>query len=948
VKSFLSDIASQVISKVEKPENICLVFPSRRAALYFKKEYTQLLSRPVLAPALMSIEDLYHLLSKQQRTDDLQLIHKLHAVYKKIYKSNEAFEQFYFWGKMLLRDFDEIDKYLVNANYIFKNLSSQKELDNVFDFLTEEHKQFLQEFWSGLIEKNSDNQKNFIAFWERLSELYAEFRILLKEEGLVYEGMLQRQVVENLESSLANLPYSYIIFAGFNALTRTDELLISHLIKNNKAEIHWDTDAYYLNDTTQEAGHFLRQYKAHEIFSNSFPDEAPWNLKAEGKQLNIYGTAQQSAQIKLLCQQIGEQLSSGMKEEDTVVILPNEQLMLPVLQSLAPVVKHINVTMGYPLMATACYQFLELLIDLQSGIKAGNFNHKKIQALLAHPYVQAIEKNLASSLIQKINKENRTQISAEFFNENNLFSQLFQIVETSNLIQYLIQSLDYIAHQKQITDLDKEYAFHLHKQLNRIHDVLKNDIQDIRSFQRLFRQLCKSQRIPFQAEPLKGIQVMGVLETRNIDFKNVFVLSLNEGSWPANASGSSYIPYNIRRAYGLPSVEHQDAIYAYLFYRVLQRAENIHLFYNTESDAIGGGERSRYLQQIIFESGLPFKEHVLSAKVSPAKIQAISITKDEQVMKKLRMFTDGHPAKKALYPTYLTDYLECSLRFYFKHVEQIREADEVEDDLDARVLGDILHRVMEKFYLDLKNLRQDNTVEKQDIELQEKTLTNYIDKVFAKKFPHLKDQQMAYEGQQLIVKEIVLRFARQVLKHDKAYAPFRVIGLEDKNFEMQIPLDISLQTQHKSGEPEKVKVRIRGIIDRVDLKDNVVRIADYKTGGDLAEHKGELQQLFNVEKKINKAAFQVFTYALLYQEHTKTNNKILPGLIGRKDLFDNDYTFGLKLDGKVVNDAAKLLPEFKSNFISLVQEIYNPEKTFEQTSRTENCLYCSFKEICYR
>ena len=937
MKSFLGDLATYINVKFDQPEKLCLVFPNRRAALYFKREYGLLLTKPALAPTLLSIEDLYHRLSNRQRTDELQLIHALHAVYKKVYNSDEAFEQFYFWGKMLLRDFDEIDKYLVEARYIFKNLSSQKELDNVFDFLTEEHKLFLKDFWDDFDEKSSGNQKHFVAFWEKLSELYAAFNELLTKEGMAYEGMLQREVVSQLELSLEKLPFSRLIFAGFNALTRTDELLISCLVKNNKAEIHWDTDGYYLDDNAQEAGYFLRQHQKHEVFAKTFPGEAPWNFKAEGKQVHIYGTAQQSAQIKLMCQQISNLLAEGMKEEDTVVILPNEQLMLPVLQSLAPVVNHVNVTMGYPLLATACYHFTELLIELQLSVKSTNFNHKKVQAILSHPYVQAIEKRQASALIQKINKENRTNIFPDFFEGNDFFKELFRVADHTALIDYLLQSLDYIARQKQIADIDKEYAFHLHKQLNRIKDVLGNDIHDSRSFQRLYKQLCKTQRIPFQAEPLKGVQVMGVLETRNIDFKNVFVLSLNEGSWPANNSGSSYIPYNIRRAYGLPSVEHQDAISAYLFYRVMQRAVNIHLFYTTESDAIGGGERSRYLQQIIFESGLSYKEHLLSAKVSPLKTQAISIVKDEQVMKKLRMFLEGHPSNKALYPTYLTDYLECSLRFYFKQVEQIKEADEVEDDLDARVLGDILHKTMELFYTDLKNISTEGTIERKGIEKQEKSLSTYIDKVFADRYPHLKDEIIKYEGQQLIVKEIALKFAKQVLKHDKAYAPFTMVGLEDKQFEMQISVE---------GITERV--RVKGIIDRVDLKDGLLRIVDYKTGNDEATHKGELQQLFNKEKKVNKAAIQVLTYALLYQEHSNTDYKILPGLISRKDLFNSDYAFGLTLDGNVISDARKILPEFKQHFTQLLNDIYNPEKAFEQTSRVENCKYCSFKEICYR
>ncbi|HMQ00244.1 MAG TPA: PD-(D/E)XK nuclease family protein, partial [Cyclobacteriaceae bacterium] len=603
----------------------------------------------------------------------------------------------------------------------------------------------------------------------------------------------------------------------------------------------------------------------------------------------------------------------------------------------APVVKHINVTMGYPLMASAAYQLLEQLIELQVGVKQNHFDHRKVQTILTHPYMQAIERVKSPELLHHINKENRTSIAEDFFQEVDLFKKIFSIVNTADTLNYLREVLNFVAAQKQISSVDKEYIFHLYKQLNRIHDVIGDEVHDLRSFQRLFRQLCRTQRIPFVAEPLKGIQVMGVLETRSIDFKNVFVLSMNEGNWPAGSSGNSYIPYNIRKAYGLPSVEHADAIQAYHFYRSLQRANNIHLFYNTEADKLGGGEKSRYLQQLMYESALPVQEHVLSTGVNPQQAQAISIAKNEQVQKKLAMYFESHVADRAFYPTNLTDYLECSLRFYFKHIEKIKETDEVEDDLDARILGDILHRCMEFFYEDLKKALGEKTIEASVIEKQEKLLNTYIDKAFQAKYKHLEGKQMTYEGQQLIVKEIVYRFAKQVLKLDKAYAPFNIVGLEEKNFSISLNL--------KNG---KDKVQLRGIIDRVDLKDDVLRIVDYKTGKDVAAHKGELADLFMRDGKVNKAAFQVLMYALLYAGKAGNDYKILPGLLSRSDLFNPEFKFGLKFNGATITDARELLPEFTHHLLEMMEEIYNPEIPFKQTERLENCLYCSFKEICYR
>lgn len=937
MQSFLKDIAQHVYKHFPSAEKVCLVFPSRRAALYFKKEFSGIIDKPVLSPVILSIEDLYHQLSKLKRSDELNLVYKLHQVYKDVYQNKEPFEQFYFWGKMLLRDFDEIDKYLVNAEHIFKNLSDQKELDSVFDFLTEEQLGFLKAFWGDVNTQYSRHQKGFVQFWEKLWHLYRDYKETLIKDGDAYEGMLQREVVERMDEAIKTLNDEKIIFAGFNALTKTDEALITKLIAEKGAEIFWDIDGYYLNDTGQEAGYFFRNYQEHQIFKNTFPAQVPWNFKAEGKQLHIYGTAQQSAQIKLLCQQLAEQLDNGMKEEDTVVILPNESLMLPVLQSLSPVVKHINVTMGYPLIASAAYQLLEQLIDLQISFKQEHFDHRKVQTVLTHPYIQAIEKSKASAWVQQINKENRTSIAPGFFTDSELLVQLFNPSGLKEILIYLRNALDFIARQKPIHDFDKEYIFHLYKQLNRIQDVLGEEVHDLRSFQRLFRQLCRTQRIPFVAEPLRGVQVMGVLETRNIDFNNVFILSMNEGNWPSNSTGSSYIPYNIRKAYELPSIEHGDAIQAYHFYRVLQRAENIHLFYNTEADAVGGGEKSRYLQQLIFESALPFQEHVLSAHVNPSQAQEITIEKDAQVLKKLEAYFSGHPSERSFYPTNLTDYLECSLRFYLKHIEQIKEADEVEDDLDARILGDILHKTLEFFYRDLKQVAVKGLIQGDDIQRQEKQIDKYIDEAFQDKYKHLKHKVIVYEGQQLIVKEIVKRFAGQVLKLDKAYAPFNIVGLEEKNYAMEVPL-----------QGRKEKVRIKGIIDRVDLKGDVLRIVDYKTGKDEAIHNGDLADLFSKEAKVNKAAFQVLMYAMLYAAQNKHDYKILPGLLGRKDLFNPDFQFGLKINGQIVEDVRELLPEFKTHFTELLQEIYHPEIPFQQTQNIKNCSYCSFKEICYR
>jgi CRISPR/Cas system-associated exonuclease Cas4 (RecB family) len=956
MKSFLLELAEK-ISGTKLPLSMhTLVFPNRRAALYFRKHLSSLLRKPSFAPRLITIEDFIGQFSSFIVPDKLALIHRLHKTYQDVVKTEESFDQFYFWGEMLLRDFEEVDKYMINATQLFKDLSQQKEIDSSFDFLTPEQLEFLKTFWDHFDENPSNNKKRFLHVWRQLPEVYSLFRDNLSADNYAYEGMLHRYVAEGLKNGNIKPDYAEVKlhFAGFNALTKTEEEIISFFVREYNAEVHWDHDAYYVNNNTQEAGMFFREYQEHPVLGKTFSSDIPSNFKAK-KTVEVLGAAQNVGQAKLMSQVLQDHLLKGMIPEETLIVLPDEKLMLPVLHGISASVETLNVTMGFPLSSTPLFNLIELLIELQINKRIDEFNHRQILAIIGHPYVVSADAKSSNEKRKDINKHNRVYVPASWLQTDCVLHQLiFRPLHASGnltITQYLREIVMHIGALENIADFDKEYCFHFVKFINRIEEILDQRFftiptdgisqtveRDIfKSFLRLFRQLVRAQKIPFTGEPLKGLQVMGVLETRNLDFKNVFMLSLNEGALPSGSGKGSYIPHNIRKAYSMPTQQHQDSMYAYLFYRVMQRAENVFLFYNSETDVLGQGEMSRYLQQLLYESGWEIKKKVLHNPVQPNAISIVEVKKDEEVMRKLKMFLKGHPAGRGFYPTNLIDYLECRLRFYLRHVAGIREAAEVEEDLDARVLGSFVHKVMQYFYEGIQT--KDGLIEIKNIDEQIKKIPQLIDRVFIETYRLDPEKPVSYDGQRLVVREVVIQFVDRILEKDKAYAPFHLEGIERGGLSYAVPVSIS---NRKAG------VLLKGIIDRIDRKENEVRVIDYKTGKDKVEIKGGLSSLFTQTGELNKAAFQTLYYALLYKtNYPYQRDSINAGLFNRNTLF-GDEEFGLKLNYERLKNVNSLLPEFEDGLTHLLEELFNPEIPFNQTTDLDHCKNCPYQTICYR
>ncbi|MFZ6012623.1 MAG: PD-(D/E)XK nuclease family protein [Bacteroidota bacterium] len=705
--------------------------------------------------------------------------------------------------------------------------------------------------------------------------------------------------------------------------------------------------------------------------------------------IKIFGAAQPIGQSKVMSQVLQENLMKGMSPEETLIVLPDEKLLLPVLHGVSSSVEKLNVTMGFPLASTPMFNFIELLADLQLNYKNDHFNHRQALAVLGHPYVVAADPVSSHNKRKEILRHNwvhipRGYLASETQLHRLIFIPFFQgdlssySLVGAALMHYLKSIITEIGSLNSISALDKEYAFQFFKFLNRMEEVLydegvertngaegaeedeENKIgrnlakgpdattdreslklihRHLKSFLRIFRQLVRAHKIPFSGEPLKGLQVMGVLETRNLDFKNVFILSLNEGAFPSITSKGSYIPYNIRKAYQLPTVEHQDAIYSYLFYRTLQRAENIFLFYNSETDLLGQGEMSRYLQQLLYESGLPVTKKILHNPVEPQALVSIVINKNEKVLETLARLNDGNMYFKGISPSALNTYLECRLKFYLRHVARIKEPYAVEEELDARVLGNFLHDVMERFYKRIEARKHSKQIETADFMGYEAAIDTLIDEVFIEAYRLDPNKKVTYEGQRLVVREIVKRFAHRIVEMDKKYAPFVMEALEQEGLTFSVPI---AHAPHRAV--------LGGKIDRVDRKEDLLRIIDYKTGKDELDF-DSVASLFARDGRRNKAAFQTLLYALLYKSHAvhgESRFRIIPGLINRMNLFDDSFTFGLKVGRQHVNDVEPLLPEFRQRLEELFNDLFDPAQPFDQTSDTEACKLCPYTSICYR
>ena len=961
MKTFLQTVAQDLYSKIGSDlSRTAIVFPNKRASLFFNEYLAAESDRPLWSPAYVNISELFRQLSPLKPGDPIRLVCELYKVFCEETHSEEPLDDFYFWGELLISDFDDVDKNLVDANRLFCNLQDLKNIMDNYDFLDKEQEEAIQQFFQNFsIDKRTQLKEKFISLWDKLGDIYRHYRKNLSELGIAYEGMMYRHVIEGLDTGL--LRYDRYVFVGFNVLNKVETRFFQLLQDAGKAMFYWDYDIFYTRlpheqqpPYVHEAGEFiLRNLK---LFPNQLPETA-FDALRHPKKVRFISAPTENAQARYLPEWVRTVMKNDAetsKEKENAIVLCNETLLLPVLHSIPPEVENVNITMGFPLAQTPVYSYISARMELQTtGYRrdTGHYTYEAVLAILKHPYTRQLSA-AADDLEQQLTKDNRfyplpSELKKDAFLER-VFTPQNGIASICRYLTELLREVAVVYRQEKdendiFNQLYRESLFKSYTLVNRLLNLIESDGLTLQTdtLKRLMNRLLTSTNIPFHGEPAIGMQVMGVLETRNLDFRNLIMLSLNEGQLPKNGGDSSFIPYNLRKAFGMTTIEHKNSVYAYYFYRLIQRAENITLLYNTASDGLNRGEMSRFMLQFLVESPHDISREYLEAGQSPQHSLAIEIYKTNEVLQRMYNAYDIRQHPNALFsPSALNTYLDCRLKFYYRYVAGLKAPDEVSAEIDSALFGTIFHRSAELVYQDLtangKEIRKEDLEQllRNDVKLQ-----TYVDNAFKEELFHVQaNEQPEYNGTQLIHSKVIASYLRQLLRNDLHYAPFHMEAMEQKvteTVEIETPLGI-------------LPLNIGGTIDRMDSKDDTLRIVDYKTGG-TPRTPENIEQLFVPADNRPNYIFQTFLYAAIMCR--KQTLKVAPSLLYIHRAASENYSpvieMGAPRQPKIpVSNFAFYEDEFRERLSALLKEIYNPEETFSQTEDNGKCEYCDFRSLC--
>ena len=978
MRTFLQMVAHDLYTKIGSDlSRTAIVFPNKRAGLFFNEFLAAESTAPLWSPAYVSISELLGQLSPWKKGDSIRLVCELYQIFREETGSEEKLDDFYFWGELLISDFDDADKNLVDTSRLFSNLQELKSIMEGYDFLDKEQEEAIRQFFHNFsIEKRTELKAKFISLWDRLGTIYRRYHERLAKLGIAYEGMMYREVIERLDTSL--LPYDRYVFVGFNVLNQVETRFFLKLKEAGKALFYWDYDLFYTRMPREqqlpyihEAGEFiLRNLK---LFPNELPEELFDELRRP-KQIRYLSSPTENAQARYMSAWLREAYQTNrptdgtpMREQETAVVLCNESLLLPVLNSIPECVDNVNITMGFPLSQTPVCSYIAALTEMQmNGYHAdtGRYDYAAVQAVLRHPYTRRLSEN-AQALERQLTRDNRFYPLPSELKRDAVLELLFTpqtgnlslcrwlnsvLREVSTLYRPHTEAEATATASQQTKEgifgqLYRESIFKAYTLVTRLGSLIESgELADIQgsTFRRLLDRLLTAASIPFHGEPAIGMQIMGVLETRNLDFRHLLVLSLNEGKLPKSEGDSSFIPYNLRKAFGMTTIDHKNAVYAYYFYRMIQRAEHITLAYNTASDGMNRGEMSRFMLQLLTEWPHSIQRESLEAGQSPTPVRDICIEKSAEIMRLLynRFDTRRNP-DAVLSPSALNGYLDCPLLFYYRYVAQLKAPEEVSAEIDSALFGTLFHRCAEWIYTDLT--ANGKMVGKEDLERmlkEEHRLQDYVDKAFKELFFHVPlDQQPEYNGTQLIHSKVILSYIKQLLRNDLRYAPFALEGMEKRVAEY-LPLELP------QGE---LLLKLGGTIDRLDSKGDTLRIVDYKTGG--VPHTPEnIEQLFTPSDNRAGYILQTFLYAAILCR--KQPLKVTPSLLYIHRAASEDYSpvieIGSRSNKTTVCDFAVWEREFRERLQQLLMEIFTQEKPFTQTTERRRCEYCDFRSLCGR
>lgn len=1029
VKPFLELVADDLLSTYgSNLSHLTMVFPGRRASLFMSEHLARLSDTPVWAPRYVSIADLFARLSPYTRADQIETICLLYRIYlRHVGDATETLDEFWTWGEVMLSDFDDVDKHLADAKQLFRNIHDLHELDE--DTLTPEESEVIRRFFSHFTDEgNSALKERFLRLWNVMYDIYCDLNAELRSRGLLYGGALERDVIERLQTPgntlIEDLVHEHhplsargtkganvlspspqgadsdasrerYVIVGFNVLNPVEQELFAALQSADRARFYWDYDVLWTNNRQYEAGTFMRDNLAR--FHTPLGPEHFDNL-SHLADIEFISSSTDNAQARYIPRWLSNHLDTK-READTAVVLCDEHLLQPVLHSIPDTPDspgtpaNVNVTMGFPMTDTPVFSFVMALLTMQIDgwdSRLGRFRPRFAATVMNHPYACYVDK-----------------ATLELHVEGNraLLGYLTQV------LAQLCHHYSLIMHPSVYDQLYSEALFRCNLQITRFIQMTDEGMLDVSvtTMRRLLHQVISSLSIPFHGEPAIGLQIMGVLETRNLDFRHLLMLSVGEGNLPKKDDTTSLIPYNLREAFGLTTIRHRVSVFAYYFYRLIQRAEHVTMVFN---DTTSGGvqhEMSRFMRQLMAETDLPIRHRRLEASQGVADVAPISVAKSADILAKLRSsYLHEEGGKHRLSPTAITTYINCPLSFYYRYVVGMREQMVSEDEIDPSLIGNIFHDTAEFVYSHIyfqkfpearaddsrSNIVRDEdrfVLSANDIDPlcrpTSSLLAHSLDFIFhinyfkpfadtqtkeraalVRRFASLDTTELAdavtqlyggkrdlmFTGIALIIHEVIMQYLNYLFRYDRKRAPFRIVCLEDDYY---LDLDVCVppvQVEDGSDATQPattMTITTGGRVDRLDyVEDKGLMVIDYKTGREEGLSLPDMSKVFEPKQLANKFV-QTMLYSLAvahrYGGQPTSPNLFFVRAMGRDD-YEPTLSLGSRKDKQVIDDIHRFEDDFRSRLQTVINEIFDPAKPFDQCADDDNCHFCPFRQLCGR
>ena len=983
--TFLHNVAEYLLNRYsEKFRDCCVVFPSQRSSVYFCDELKRLNSKVIWLPKMFTIDEFIHKIGNLKVASPIAQYATLYQVYKELDDANTAkktdateekkktgFDKFFPWAQVILADFNDIDKYLVNADALLRNIQEIKLLDSNIDYLSDEQRKAIEEFFKVVYTGESEMKKRFLDIWQKLLPMYEQLGKRLNENGLAYDGQVYRRAAGIIGSTDYELPFENVFFVGFNAVTRSEERVFSALKAQGKALFFWDYDQSYIDDRMNEAGRFLRNF----VVEFAEPDDFKTchNFGTDGQQITVVASPTVSGQMSVVAERLAQTPVDEMS--DTALVLADETLLMGTIEHTAPYVSDMNVTMGYKLKNSVAGQWVEQLVQLQSNKHTTDsgttFYYKNVVTLLQHPFFISASPDFAVEMTGRIKSEAIFQVPTDEFESDDFARTIFTPISTPHdFSAYVLGILKHLMNiWGQLPDgaenqwnIQQELVYKLILQIQQLDTELAGEQLEIEmpTYYQLLRKYVASLTVPFSGEPIKGLQVMGFLETRNLDFRNLIILNVNDGVLPVDGSSPTFIPFSLRRGFGLPTHEDREAMYAYYFYRLLQRAQNVTLTYFVGNADGKRGEPSRYIMQLVY-GGREVSQQVLRSDISFDAATPLTIVKDEGTMRQLSAYVaDGRPINdvKRLSASAIVTYQKCPVMFYFSKVLGLDSDDDIDENIDARQFGNIFHKSICEIYKGFLG----KAVTGDDIRaLTDDFIVSKIDNAFVEEmFPKATAKRAKIEsgecrladelnGNNRMVYSVISEYVKLQISYDAATAdksPIEFIELEKEH-------NILLQVEVGG---KKQKIKFGGFIDRIDHTNGETRVIDYKTGSNDVEC-NLLEDVFdpaNINKY--KGILQTLIYCLMF-DHDNSKHEVLAPYLFKTTKLGSGESFKVRSKGsgtgknKVTDEfddgnymrVADRVREFMQQTLT---SIFDAETPFVQTEDENQCAHCNFSYLC--